>query len=312
MAKISPIGIASRFHGSNGKRATKDSLLKQTLIANDENLAEQFCLHGEIAHFLRNQPITAQGNTDNDLYFLLCGAVQIVVNGYCVATRAAGTHFGEMAAMDHTALRSASVVAIEEVVVMRVPQAKFLQIAGRYSKVWQRMAGELAVRIRDRAKFLRNKNEIPILFIGSSTEGKDIATELKHACESKVGVEVRLWSDGVFQASKTTIEDLMTTADKCDFSVLVLTPDDKTKSKGQVKAAPRDNVIYELGLFTGALGRDRSLIVMPSEIDLKLPTDLLGVTTLRYKGAKTKKALKAQVVVMADQIVARIKSHGPK
>lgn len=99
-------------------------------------------------------------------------------------------------------------------------------------------------------------------------------------------------------------------ASDCDFAVLVLTPDDKTTSRGKVKAAPRDNVIYELGLFTGALGRERALVVVPSAVDIKIPTDLLGVTTLRYKAAKTPAAIKKRVDSVAADIVTRIQERG--
>jgi predicted nucleotide-binding protein len=69
---------------------------------------------------------------------------------------------------------------------------------------------------------------------------------------------------------------------KCDFAVLVAGPDDWVYSKERERLAPRDNVIFELGLFMGALTRDRTYIVQPRDIDLKLPTDLLGITVLHY------------------------------
>lgn len=42
-------------------------------------------------------------------------------------------------------------------------------------------------------------------------------------------------------------------------------------------------MVFELGLFMGALSRDRTFVVVPHGVDLKIPTDLLGMTTLRYK-----------------------------
>jgi predicted nucleotide-binding protein len=48
------------------------------------------------------------------------------------------------------------------------------------------------------------------------------------------------------------------------------------------KPSPRDNVIFELGLFMGALTRTRTFVLAPSQVDLKIPSDLLGVTFLRY------------------------------
>jgi predicted nucleotide-binding protein len=314
MAKVPATDLASRFCGKNGPKAVQESLTRQQLVGGQAAIAKALQVNGSVAPFQRGDTITEQGSADTDIYFLLCGSVKILVNGYEVAVRQAGTHFGEMAAMDYTAKRSASVVAEDEVVVLRVPQDQFMKIASRYSSVWKELARILAIRLRERSKFFRSRNPRPIVFIGSSSEGKVVAEALKALCEKKLrrAIDVRLWSDGVFQASQTVLEDLLQTTEHCDFAVLVLTPDDKTKSRGTVKDAPRDNVVYELGLFTGALGRERSLIVVPSQTDIKIPTDLLGVTTLRYTPRKSTSALMRQLESAVTDIVARIKQHGPR
>ena len=100
---------------------------------------------------------------------------------------------------------------------------------------------------------------------------------------SAPAVTIRLWKDrGVFRPSLTTIEGLAAAADGSDFAVLVLGADDFTTSRGATKLAPRDNVILELGWFMGAIGRERTYVIKPQKADLKLPTDLLGVTMLSY------------------------------
>ena len=45
------------------------------------------------------------------------------------------------------------------------------------------------------------------------------------------------------------------------FAVLIATPDDQVRSRGADAPAPRDNVILELGLFMGGLGRPRTILV---------------------------------------------------
>jgi predicted nucleotide-binding protein len=45
---------------------------------------------------------------------------------------------------------------------------------------------------------------------------------------------------------------------------------------------PRDNLIFELGLFTGTLGRAKTFLVKCRDEDIELPSDLLGVTTVEY------------------------------
>ena len=62
--------------------------------------------------------------------------------------------------------------------------------------------------------------------------------------------------------------------------MLVVTPDDVVESRDIAKAAPRDNVIWEHGFFTGGLGRERVFIVKPRGAGLKLPSNLLGITSL--------------------------------
>ena len=50
----------------------------------------------------------------------------------------------------------------------------------------------------------------------------------------------------------------MNALDQFDFAVMILSPDDMTESRDQSYASPRDNVLFELGLFMGRLGRTAS------------------------------------------------------
>jgi len=63
----------------------------------------------------------------------------------------------------------------------------------------------------------------------------------------------------------------------------VLSPDDRVFSRKKIAAAPRDNLIFELGLFMGATNRHRALFVTPTKRKIKLPSDLDGMTNIRYK-----------------------------
>jgi CRP/FNR family cyclic AMP-dependent transcriptional regulator len=62
---------------------------------------------------------------------------------------------------------------------------------------------------------------------------------------------------------------------------------DTSESRGQSYASPRDNVLFELGLFMGRLGPKRVFIVHEADVNLKLPADLAGIGVLPHRGAKT-------------------------
>jgi hypothetical protein len=120
----------------------------------------------------------------------------------------------------------------------------------------------------------------PTLFVGSSSEGKAIAQAIQYNLDSVCQVE--LWTQGVFGLTRGTLESLVTALDGFDFAVLVLTADDLNVSRGTTKRAARDNVLFELGLFIGALGPERTFIVCNGDDSPELPTDLAGVTLATF------------------------------
>lgn len=126
-----------------------------------------------------------------------------------------------------------------------------------------------------------NKNLRPTVFIGSSREGLSIAEALQlnldYACE------VTVWSQGLFGLGEGTLESLVNRLDSFDFAILVLTPDDMTVSRQAEQPSPRDNVLLELGLFIGALGRRRTFAVYERNRGLKLPSDMAGVTSADFQ-----------------------------
>jgi predicted nucleotide-binding protein len=127
----------------------------------------------------------------------------------------------------------------------------------------------------------RHNMKKPRLFIGSSTEGLSIAYAIQE--NLSYSAEITVWDQGVFNLSDTTIESLMSVIDTTDFGVFVFTPDDITTIRGKKNITVRDNVLFELGLFIGKIGRKRSFIIMPDNTEFHLPTDLLGLTPGKYE-----------------------------
>jgi len=121
----------------------------------------------------------------------------------------------------------------------------------------------------------------PAMFIGSSVEGKRIAETIQLALEYEVHSTV--WHQGVFGLSGGTLESLVAAVNDYDFATLVLTADDLLEKRNVSGRGPRDNVLFELGLFMGALGRNRTFIVHSRTTPPMLPSDLAGITPATYE-----------------------------
>jgi hypothetical protein len=124
------------------------------------------------------------------------------------------------------------------------------------------------------------------LFIGSSVESLRVAYAIQENLQ--YNAEVTVWTQGLFDLSEVTVESLMNAASSFDFAAFVFSPDDVIRIRESNYRGVRDNVIFELGLFMGKLGRRRAFIISPAGVqDFHLPTDLLGVTRGTYDAGRT-------------------------
>lgn len=121
---------------------------------------------------------------------------------------------------------------------------------------------------------------LPSLFIGFASESERIAQAVQRNLD--VVCEVELWTQSSDELSKGTLEKLVDALPRFDFAILVLTADDVVLSRGKRKSSARDNVIFEVGLFMGALGRERTFILCDRTKDIALPSNLAGVITATY------------------------------
>ena len=213
---------------------------------------------------------------------VLAGTVSIRVFSREIAVRTAGQHFGEMALLDPGKPRSASVVADGKTVTARIPAAAFADLADNSPRLWKNVARTLADRLSQRNRFVQSMNPRPALFVGCSAEALPIGKAIQSTLEQDP-IVLRVWTDDTFKASQYPIESLELELAKVDFAALVLSPDDFVISRNRISDAPRDNLIFELGLFMGALGRTRTFLLHPHGADIKIPTDLSGLTALTYQ-----------------------------
>lgn len=157
---------------------------------------------------------------------------------------------------------------------------------------------------------------IPLVFVGSSGEMETMATAVKSVLEDGHKLDVRHWKDAI-TSGQTLIEGLVALLEIFDFGLFLLTGDDILTIRGHTVTGPRDNVILELGLFTGRLGRNRTFIIAEGGDDERprLPTDLLGVLVGRYNPVRQAATLKEQIStvrVPAEDARAMMLRLGPR
>jgi hypothetical protein len=115
------------------------------------------------------------------------------------------------------------------------------------------------------------------LFIGSSSE--QIATLNEIITLIGDAVACTSWTNA-FSFNKSGLDSLIKQTRLSDFAILLATKDDVTNTRGEAHATPRDNVIFEFGLFLGAAGPEKCYLI--AEHDADLPSDLDGITVAKF------------------------------
>lgn len=100
--------MIERFQGDAGRRILLDELGRQKMLAGVPELAAPVADVGVLCQFAADDIIIQQGDFTNDVFLIIAGVCDVVVNGRRIATRSAGDHVGEMAAVQPTQARSAS------------------------------------------------------------------------------------------------------------------------------------------------------------------------------------------------------------
>jgi CRP/FNR family transcriptional regulator, cyclic AMP receptor protein len=297
-AAVGDCPLACRFLGPDGRRRLVDMFRQSAMTSGEVAVAEALAEMCDICIVDEGRCLILQDGPETEMFLILVGEVDIERNGRPIASRRAGLHVGELALIDSKVRRSATVRAKGgRVVVARLREPAFAALAETHSMLWRNLAVEISSRHRERISAIPLRNEKPRIFIGSSREALTVAKELETGLKND-SCEVKLWTKGVFGAGQTTIESLEIAVKQSDFALLVLSNDDVAEIRGQKHLVARDNVIFELGLFMGALGRSRAFALKPYGLsarrpwwsfwsrsrpeNVKIPTDLLGVSTLDY------------------------------
>jgi len=147
----------------------------------------------------------------------------------------------------------------------------------------------------------------PRIFLGSSGKQEKLLQALTRGLDDVARVEP--WTTS-FNPGTSTLERLFELAHEVDFAAFVFAQDDWTASGARAsplpdagQASPRDNVVFEAGLFGGALGMRRTFILHAQ--GSKLPSDLLGFTCVRYESTTP-----AELRVVNQKLRKAIESAG--
>src|SRR5262245_20856150 len=146
--------------------------------------------------------------------------------------------------------------------------------------------------------------EKPRIFLGSSGKQAKLLQAITHGLEDVAHVEPWMTS---FNPGTTTLDRLFELTREVDFAAFVFAQDDWTTTTPPAEpaptpgeASPRDNVVFEAGLFGGVLGMRRTFILHAS--GAKLPTDLLGLTCVRYDGSTAASVMKVVCQKIRDAL----------
>jgi hypothetical protein len=147
---------------------------------------------------------------------------------------------------------------------------------------------------------------VPTVFIGSSTEQIGIAKLVKECLVS--ATDPRIWDEDELELGHSIFGGLLKAADQFDFAVFVFDADDITRSREKQVRSVRDNVVFELGLFTGRMGRGRTFWISPEGPQAPhIPTDLGGIVHLTF--TRPKRPGESQLRGALEKVCQRLRSE---
>lgn len=129
----------------------------------------------------------------------------------------------------------------------------------------------------------QKQEEIKVMeiFMGSSSDAKDYMDEIAVQLE-ELGAKTLPWyssGKGIFVPGDNTIDALIKITERVQAAIFIFNADDKIwndKSALDISDTVRDNVLFEYGLFAGALGKEKVCFVCKGKP--RLATDLQGIT----------------------------------
>jgi predicted nucleotide-binding protein len=273
--------LRERFSGEANRSRLFEAVAGNKSVAHDSELARKFIDAGELVEVATDEILIKQGDWDDDVYLVLAGEFDVIVNGRATRVRGAGEVLGELSAIEPGRARIATLRAKTECLVLKLTRNDLETIAGENAAFWRRVANSNGARLEERNSWIGKANDIPRVFVVSSSEGKEVMDLVAKNLDGKE-IAVETWDKGVFRVSDYPISVLMDAIEAVDFVVAIVRADDIRVSRGVQANVVRDNVSLEYGIALGCLGRLRSILLVCGDDGVQLPSDLAGLTTLRY------------------------------
>ena len=128
-----------------------------------------------------------------------------------------------------------------------------------FCKQWVPPRGSYGVTVRH-VRHHESRMNKPRIFLGSSGKQAKLLQGITRGLEDVA--EVEPWTT-TFNPGRSTLDRLVELSQEVDFAAFVFAQDNWTKTDPSEsgEASPRDNVVFEAGLFGGALGIRRTFIL---------------------------------------------------
>lgn len=284
--------LKDRFETADGRTPVALAAMhRQKVLRDCSDLGKAFLDAGEIREIAQGVELIKEGDSDTDVYFLLMGRVEVLIKGNLVGERVAGEMLGEIATLNPANKRTATVVALEACVVLQLTADRLAKAAEGNAAFWRNTTEVMSERLDNRNQMLAEANDRPLVLIVSSGEAKDIVKQIETNLGEDGSIAVEPWYK-VFAISGYPISQLKSAIERADFVIAIMRGDDILISRSKETKAPRDNVVLEYGMALGCLGQERSIMLRPTDAEIKLATDQDGLTFVGYKEGDLKPSLR--------------------
>ena len=132
------------------------------------------------------------------------------------------------------------------------------------------------------------------VFLGYAGKSEALALRISRFLTQECsGIEVIDWQLH-FEPGTVLIGNLFDVADSVDYAIMVATKDDISSTVSSTNIfTPRDNIIFEIGLFMGVIGMKNVIII--KEEGVSLPSDWGGILYLGVRDQTSIDAIKVQI-----------------